>query len=294
MILALAILSFQLFDTSKDIVTNINDIKHGICCALFLILVIEVMCTASTVVFFKYADIFPAMSSFGGATLSYTLILSLNNVLILFFLYYCCCYLLFPICFSRSVAHFSALFTVIGFPLMMLSIYSSTSNEYYDELIESLTMTSLISSWLLAFATLFALLAYHIIFKNDYYTYTNLYLGGLFLTFVNICFPYLSLELLLEFIYTNSNIGSATGFATLFQFNKEYASLVLVETFLIFFCGPIVALNGNIIIQYRMEYLVAYSSRNQLLFQSLSIFLEQTLLLGILNTRLHLACPFDD
>ena len=126
--IGLSILSFQLYDISKDIFTNINDITHGVCYTLFLLVVLEVLCIASVVVFFKYADRFPTMSTFGQATLSYMLAFSLNNLIILFFIYYCCCYLVFPLCFTRSTAHFFAIFTVVGFPLIILSVYSSTHN----------------------------------------------------------------------------------------------------------------------------------------------------------------------
>lgn len=149
-------------------------------------------------VFFRYADIFPSMNSFGHVTLSYMLVFSLNNLLILFFIYYCCCYLLFPICFSRSSAHFFAIFTVAGFPLIILSIYSSTINDHIiNEAVRSLTLTSLISSWMLAISILLALLAYNILFKLDYSTNCNLIMGGSFLSLINVCFPYLSVELLL-------------------------------------------------------------------------------------------------
>lgn len=49
--------------------------------------------------------------------------------------------------------------------------------------------------------------------------------------------------------------------SNLFVYDKPYASMVLAEVYFVFFIGIGVVVNANIIIQYKLEYLGAYSAR---------------------------------
>lgn len=119
------------------------------------------------------------------------------------------------------------------------------------------------SSWLLAISIILSLLAHNIIFK--YFSFSkkeNLLLGGTFLSIINICFPYLSVELLLQFIYTSIEIASSESYGTIFQYNNSYALMVLVETYLIFFSGPALVVNSNISIQNKFEAQPYYTTQH--------------------------------
>ncbi len=146
MFIAITIFSFQLFDIQKDICSNIESQTHGWCCTMFTVLLLEVLCIAGMIVFFSYSPFFPSLSSFGYVAMSYLLVFSLNNIVLLFLIYFSFSQFIYRFCFSRSTSHFLAVFTVIGIPLLILSLQSATYKQAYIPPLRHLTLNSLVAS----------------------------------------------------------------------------------------------------------------------------------------------------